>query len=333
MEKVLIIAEAGVNHNGSLQLARELVDIACEAGVDIVKFQAFKTEQLVTKFAEQAGYQKESCDASSQFEMLKSLELSFSDHENLVSYCAEKKIKYLASPFDLESIDEVARLGVDVFKIPSGEITNFPYLKLVASYRKKVILSTGMANLSEIVAAVDVLVKFGVSRNNISVLHCNTEYPTPMCDVNLLAMQTLKEELGLTVGYSDHTKGIEVSIAAVALGAKIIEKHFTIDKSMVGPDHAASLSPSELKEMVLGIRNIEMAIGTSLKAPSKSEIKNITAVRKSIVALKDIQKGELLTSENITVKRPGNGISPMLWETVLGTESSLDFKKDELIVL
>lgn len=336
MSKVLIIAEAGVNHNGNLENAFSLIDAAVEAGVDFVKFQTFKAENLVSKSAKKADYQIENTQNAeeSQFEMLKKLELSHDQHEELIQYCKSKNINFFSTAFDLESLQYLKDIGLEIVKIPSGEITNLPYLRMAAKLFKEVIISTGMSTLNEIRDAVEVFEKEGISRADITILHCNTEYPTPSKDVNLLAMLSIQKEFKTEIGYSDHTAGIEVSIAAVALGAKIIEKHFTLDKNMKGPDHAASLEPHELKDMVTSIRNIEMAIsGSGIKEPSFSEIKNIVIARKSIVAQKDIKKGDIFTEDNITVKRPGNGISPMKWDEVLGKPAIRDFKEDVLIEL
>ena len=335
MEKVLIIAEAGVNHNGSLKLAKQLVDVAATAGVDIVKFQTFRAENLVSEQAVQADYQKRNLGSSdqSQFSMLKKLELSQADHRILFEYCREKGVSFLSTAFDFESIDFLATLKPDLWKIPSGEITNYPYLKRIAQFRKPVILSTGMSTLGEITAAMNVLEEFGLSRNQITVLHCNTEYPTPMCDVNLRAMQTIAAELKVNTGYSDHTVGIEIPVAAVALGATVIEKHFTLDRNLTGPDHKASLEPQELKAMVSAIRNVELALGDGVKRVSDSERKNKSMARKSIVAACPIKKGEFFSENNLTVKRPGDGISPMFWEQVLGKMAGKDFQADDLIEL
>lgn len=334
-DKVLIIAEAGVNHNGSLEIAKCLVDEASSAGVDIIKFQTFKAEKLVSKAAKQAEYQKKNIGKGeeTQYAMLKKLELSNEQHEELIAYCKLKNIRFFSTAFDLDSIDYLHSLNLGLWKIPSGEITNYPYLKKIASYNEPVILSTGMCELADIENAINVLVTNGVSKDIITVLHCNTEYPTPMKDVNLKAMLEIKENFGVKVGYSDHTEGIEVPIAAVALGAAVIEKHFTLDKHMEGPDHKASLEPSELKAMVKSIRNIEQALGTGHKTISESERKNIEIARKSIVAAKDIKEGEIFSEENLTVKRPGNGISPMEWEYVLGKKAKRDFQEEELIEL
>lgn len=335
-EHVLIIAEAGVNHNGSIELAKQLVEEAVEAGVDVIKFQTFKSEKLVSKSVRQAEYQRKNIGEKSddsQYNMLKRLELSEEDHEILIDYCKQKGIRFFSTAFDLESIDYLHTLNMRLWKIPSGEITNYPYIKKIARYREPVILSTGMCELSDIEAALNVLLEEGVSRKDIIILHCNTEYPTPFEDVNLRAMQEIGNKFGVKVGYSDHTRGIEVPIAAVALGATVIEKHFTLDRNMEGPDHKASLEPYELKEMVSAIRNIEKALGSGHKQVSDSERKNIAVARKSIVAARDIKKGELLTEENLAVKRPGIGISPMRWNDVLGTIAKRDFKEEELIQL
>ncbi len=330
--KVYIIAEAGVNHNGDLLLAKKLVDAAAEAGADAVKFQTFKAENLVTKSAAKASYQKELTQSDeSQFEMIKKLELNEQMHISLIQYCQQKNIEFLSTPFDSSSIRLLHSLGLNIFKIPSGEITNLPYLEEIGRLNKKVILSTGMATLAEVEDAVNVLVEAGTKKENITVLHANTEYPTPMKDVNLNAMPSLGKSLGLKYGYSDHTLGIEVPIAAVALGANIIEKHFTLDRTLEGPDHKASLIPDELKMMVHAIRNIENALGDGIKKPSDSEKKNINVARKSIVASQTIHKGEIFTLENLTTKRPGNGLSPMLWKEILGKKAIHDFMPDDLI--
>jgi len=334
MKKVFIIAEAGVNHNGSMEIAKRLVDAAKDSGADAVKFQTFQADKLVSKNAEKAEYQKNTTDrGETQYQMIKKLELSFESHRELIKYCKEREIKFLSSPFDIESIDALVGLGLDSLKIPSGEITNLPYLRRIGQFKGRIILSTGMSDIGEIEDALDVLAKAGTLKDNITVLHCNTEYPTPYGDVNLRAMLTIKNTFKIDVGYSDHTLGIEVPIAAVALGATVIEKHFTLDKTMAGPDHKASLNPIELKAMVNAIRNIEKAIGDGVKRPSQSEMKNRPIGRKSIVALKKIQKGEIFTDENITVKRPGTGISPMLWDQVIGKHSAFDFAEDDLIKL
>ncbi|MDO8454782.1 MAG: N-acetylneuraminate synthase [Sulfurimonas sp.] len=332
MKRVFIIAEAGVNHNGNTELAKKLIDVATLAGADAVKFQTFKTENLVSKTAQKAEYQKSSTDADeSQFDMIKKLELDVDTHHELIAYCKEKNIMFLSTPFDLDSVDLLHTLGLEIFKIPSGEITNLPYLRKIGALNKKVILSTGMANMDEIADAVAILTASGTKKENITVLHANTEYPTPMEDVNLNAMLTIRDTLNVACGYSDHTLGIEVDIAAVALGAECIEKHFTLDNTMKGPDHKASLEPHELMSMVKAIRNIEKAMGNGIKTPSKSESKNINISRKSIVAKTEIKKGEIFSEENITVKRPGTGMSPMRWDEVIGTFASKDYKEDELI--
>lgn len=332
MNKVFIIAEAGVNHNGNIDLAKKLIDVAVNARVDAVKFQTFRTELCVSKNAKKASYQEENTGKEeSQFEMIKKLELDENTHKELISYCKQKNIIFLSTPFDSDSIKLLDELRLSTFKIPSGEITNLPYLRQIGGLNKKIILSTGMANLGEVEAAIEALVKSGTKRENISLLHANTQYPTPMEDVNLKAMIALKNAFGLEVGYSDHTLGIEVDIAAVAMGAKIIEKHFTLDKSMPGPDHKASLEPDELAAMVGAIRNIELALGDGLKHFSKSESENIKIVRKSIVAKCDIKKGEIFSEQNICVKRPGDGINPMRWDEVIGQISQKDYKQDELI--
>ncbi|MCJ8152354.1 N-acetylneuraminate synthase [Chryseobacterium sp. SSA4.19] len=334
MRKVLIIAEAGVNHNGNLENAFKLIDSAVEAGVDYVKFQTFKSENLVAKSAKKAEYQIQNTGNStdSQYEMLKKLELSHQDHELLIDYCKQKNIQFFSTAFDLESLEYLKEIGLELVKIPSGEITNFPYLRKAAKLFKKVILSTGMCTMEDIEAALNVFLKEGIVKENITILHCNTEYPTPMSDVNLKAMLSIRQKFDAEIGYSDHTLGIEVPVAAVALGASVIEKHFTLNNTMEGPDHAASLEPDELKQMVSAIRNIEKAIsGSGLKVPSPSELKNMEIARKSIVASLDIKKGEILTEENLTVKRPGNGISPMKWDEIIGTIAIRDFNEDELI--
>jgi len=332
INKVFIIAEAGVNHNGSIELAKKLINAAVESGADAVKFQTFKAENLVSKKTQKAAYQKETTDSNeSQFDMIKKLELDIYTHQELITYCIKKGIMFLSTPFDHDSIDLLNELGVEIFKIPSGEITNLPYLRKIGALNKQVILSTGMADLGEIEDALNILVKAGTKRGNITVLHANTMYPTPMEDVNLRAMQTIGQAFDIAYGYSDHTLGIEVDIAAVAMGATVIEKHFTLDKTMDGPDHKASLEPDELIAMVKAIRNIEQALGSSIKTPSKSEQPNMAVVRKSIIAKKQIKKGETLNEENITVKRPGTGISPMRWDEVIGQVAQKDYQADELI--
>ena len=323
---VFIIAEAGVNHNGSVELAKKLIDVASESGADAVKFQTFKAESLVSKKAQKAEYQKQTTDAKeAQFE------LDVGAHKILMDHSIEKNIMFLSTPFDHDSIDFLNELGLSIFKIPSGEITNLPYLRHIGLLNKKVILSTGMADIGEIEDALDVLLQAGTSRENITVLHANTMYPTPMEDVNLRAMQTIGEAFDVTYGYSDHTLGIEVDIAAIAMGASVIEKHFTLDKNMEGPDHKASLEPKELKAMVSAIRNIEMALGSKVKKASESEIPNIKVARKSIVASKSIRKGEIFTVGNLIIKRPGTGINPMRWDEVIGMLASRDYAPDELI--
>lgn len=330
--KTFIIAEAGVNHNGSLAIAKELVDAAVDARADAVKFQTFKAENIVTKFAQKAEYQKETtAESETQFDMIKKLELDTNSHRGLFNYCKEKEITFLSTPFDLESIEFLNELGVEIFKIPSGEITNLPYLRKIGGLKKKVILSTGMADLGEIEDALDILVDAGTLRDDITVLHCNTEYPTPIEDVNLQAMVTIKDAFKVNVGYSDHTLGIEIPIAATALGATVIEKHFTLDKDMEGPDHKSSIDPKELKLMVRAIRNIEKALGNGIKTPSPSELKNKHVVRKSIVAARYIKEDECFTEGNITTKRPGTGISPMEWDKVMGKKAIRNFKEDDLI--
>lgn len=329
MKKVFIIAEAGVNHNGSLDLAKKLVDKALEAGVDCIKFQTFKSENLVSMSAQMAEYQKENLGKDeSQYKMLKELEISFEEFKELKKYCEEKNIMFLSTPFDLESCDFLNDLDMKIFKIPSGEITNLPYLRKINSFDKKVILSTGMANLNEIQDALNVL-----KDCEVSLLHCTTEYPCPYDNVNLNAIDTLRKEFKLEVGYSDHTQGIEVPIAAVAKGATIIEKHFTLDRNMEGPDHKASLEPNELKQMVTSIRNIEKAFGNGTKEPQECEKKNIEIARKSIVAKINIKKGEIFTENNLTTKRPGSGISPMKWDFIIGKTATKDYQEDELISL
>jgi len=333
--KVIVIAEAGVNHNGSVELAKKLIDVASEAGADYVKFQTFKTANLVSRAAMKASYQARNTENSdnSQFNMLQKLELSESAHRQLLLYASQKGIQFLSTGFDEESIDYLDKLGLPLFKIPSGEITNKPFLKYIAAKYKPVILSTGMADMFEIQNALNVLIAGGLSLDLITVLHCTTEYPAPLNEVNLLAMNSIANEFRVKVGYSDHTEGIEVSLAAAALGATVIEKHFTLDKKMEGPDHKASIEPHELKKMVLGIRNIEMALGNEIKAPSPGELKNRTAARKSIVALRSIKKGEIFSSLNLTTKRPGNGISPMFWDSIIGIPAVKEFQPDDQIEL
>lgn len=331
MEKVIIIAEAGVNHNGNMDMAKQLIDVAAEAGVDYVKFQTFKTEKLVSAVAKKAEYQvKNIADPSSdsQFEMLKKLELNVDQHHELIAYCKQKNIRFLSTAFDLESIDLLNSLGIELFKIPSGEITNLPYLKKIGALNKKVILSTGMCTMSEIEDAINELVQLGTVKEKISVLHCTTDYPTAMQDVNLNAMLSIKQQLNVPVGYSDHTLGIEVPIAAVAMGAMIIEKHFTLNKTLPGPDHKASLEPAELKAMVAAIRNIEKALGSADKQPTASEKKNMLVARKSIHLVKNLQKDHILSESDLIMKRPGDGISPMLLERVIGKKLKMDLKTE-----
>lgn len=329
---VFIIAEAGVNHNGSIDVAKKLIDEASNAGADAVKFQTFKAKDLVSKKAQKAEYQKRATDKKeSQFDMIKKLELNVEMHKELISYCNSKNIMFLSSPFDLDSINLLDKLGLSIFKIPSGEITNLLYLRHIGRLNKKVILSTGMADTNEIKDALDTLISNGTKKENITVLHANTMYPTPLKDVNLRAMLTIGNTFDIAFGYSDHTLGIEVDIAAVAMGAKCIEKHFTLDSTMEGPDHKASLEPVELKSMVRAIRNIEVALGSNIKKPSNSERPNMQVVRKSIVAKKNIKKGDILCEKNLVIKRPGNGISPMRWDDIIGTNATKNYSKDELI--
>ena len=336
MSKVIIIAEAGVNHNGDINLAKKLIDVAVEAGVDYVKFQTFKSESLVSKSAKKADYQIENTqDATeNQLQMLKKLELSHEQHVELMAYCRQKNISFFSTAFDLDSLIYLKELGLTMVKIPSGEITNLPYLRKAAELFSKVIISTGMSTLEDIEKALNVFLFAGIKREAIYILHCNTEYPTPMKDVNLLAMLTIKNKFNVEIGYSDHTLGIEVPTAAVALGAKMIEKHFTLDRSLPGPDQLASLEPLELKAMVASIRSIELAIsGNGMKEPSSSELKNKEIARKSIVAKTAINKGDIFSESNITTKRPGNGISPMHWDEVIGQVAQADFNADDVIKL
>ena len=333
MKRTIIIAEAGVNHNGSINIAKRLIDEAAVAGVDYVKFQTFKTENLVTRYAKQAEYQEINIDSDdhSQFNMLKELELTHEHHYELIAHCNSRGVKFLSTAFDFDSIAFLSSLNLDLWKIPSGEITNYPYLKRIAQKHQPVILSTGMCSIDDIKNAISVLMHNGLKKSQITILHCNTQYPTPMKDVNLRAMLQMKDRFKAKTGYSDHTSGIEIPIAAVALGACVIEKHFTLDKSMKGPDHKASLNPDELKEMVKAIRNIEIALGDGEKRISKSEYKNITIARKSIVASTNIKKGEVFLENNITTKRPGDGISPMKWDNIIGTTAIRDFTENEQI--
>ncbi len=332
--KTLIIAEAGVNHNGELDLAMRLVEAAARAGADVVKFQTFNADRLVTRAAPKAGYQTAVTDPQeSQHAMIRKLELKREMHASLIAECEMRRIKFMSSAFDLESIDLLAELGLDTFKIPSGELTNLPYLRRIGGYGKPVLLSTGMATLDEVRAALDVLERSGSPRSSVTVLQCTTEYPAAAADVNLRAMLTIRDELGVSVGYSDHTRGIEIPIAAVALGATVIEKHFTLDRNLLGPDHQASLEPDELKAMVNAIRNVEAALGDGIKKPTSAENKNKTAARKSLVAATSIREGEAFTEFNLAVKRPGSGLSPMSWDNVIGRIARRAFTPDELIEL
>lgn len=332
--RTLIIAEAGVNHNGDIELAKRLIDSAADAGADLVKFQTFNAERLAVQNAPKANYQNQTTDqAESQFTMLKQLELSSETHETLIAHCGSRNIGFFSTGFDIESLNYLASLGSERFKIPSGEITNLPYLRHVGAFRIPLILSTGMATIGEIEAALDVLGDAGTPRSQITVLHCNTEYPTPMQDVNLHAMLSIRDAFRVAVGYSDHTAGIEVPIAAVALGATVIEKHLTLDRNLPGPDHKASLEPTEFAAMVRAIRNIELAMGDGIKRPSPSEIKNKPIARRSLVAAKPIRAGEPFTTENLTAKRPGTGINPMRWDEVVGQVAARHFAVDELITL
>jgi len=336
MKRVTVIAEAGVNHNGDINLAKQLIDVAAEAGVDFVKFQTFSADKLVSKNAKKAEYQKENTKDGdeSQYQMLKNLELSFSNHYELIEYCKSKAVNFFSTAFDLESLKFLADLGITMVKIPSGEITNLPYLKLASELFDEIIISTGMSTIDDIKGALNVFVANGIPLSKITILHCNTEYPTPMADVNLKAMLHIENIFNTKIGYSDHTLGIEVPIAAVALGAVVIEKHFTLDRNLPGPDHLASLEPKELKDMVSAIRNIELAIdGSGIKEPSQSERKNMKIARKSIVAKKEISKGEFFSEFNLDVKRPGEGISPMLWDEVIGKIATKNYSKDDLIEL
>ncbi len=332
--KTLIIAEAGVNHNGDIELAKQLIAAAKAAGADIVKFQTFKTAKLVTKTAEKASYQKGTTDADeSQYAMIRKLELSRADHEVLIEECHRQGIGFFSTAFDTDSFDMLVEMGLDQVKIPSGELTNLPLLRYMTRLGMPVMLSTGMATLGEIEATLAVIEQAGTPRHLITVLHCTTEYPAPMGDVNLRAMLSMKVALGVEVGYSDHTKGIEIPVAAVALGARVIEKHFTLDRTMSGPDHQASLEPHELKAMVDAIRNVELALGDGVKRPSASELKNKPIARKSLVAIHAIKAGDVFTADNVGTKRPGTGISPMRWDEVMGRVAPRDFSADELIEL
>lgn len=332
--KTLIIAEAGVNHNGDIALAKQLIEVAAAAGADIVKFQTFSADHLVTVSASKADYQRRAGAADeSQYTMLKRLELDHQAHQTLIEHCRQCNIEFFSTGFDIASVDMLISLGIQRLKVPSGELTNLPYLRHMGGLGHPVILSTGMATLGEIEAAIDVLMAAGVSRDGIVVLHCNTEYPTPMADVNLRAMQSIRSAFGVRVGYSDHTAGIEVAIAAVSMGACIIEKHFTLDRALPGPDHRASLEPAELKSMVHAIRNVELALGDGIKRPSASELHNKPIARKSIVAARPIRAGEAFSAENLAAKRPGTGLSPMCWDEVVGRIASRDYALDELIIL
>ena len=332
MNKIFIIAEAGVNHNGDIQTAKELIDVAAAAEADAVKFQTFKADTLVCRQAPKAAYQMETTSAEeSQFDMLKKLELTPDMHRELIDYCHEKNIMFLSTPSDLDSLHYLVDCGLAVIKIPSGEITNYPLIREAGRSGKRIILSSGMSTIDEVRETVAVLKENGST--DITVLHCNTEYPTPFSDVNLRAMQTIKEETGVSVGYSDHTPGIEAAVAAAALGATVIEKHFTLDRNMKGPDHKASLEPNELTEMVRAVRHIEQALGDGEKKPSASEKKNMAVARKSLVAKCLIKGGEMFTEENLTAKRPGTGLSPMLWNQVIGQKAKRDFAADEMIEL
>lgn len=327
----IIIAEAGVNHNGSLERARRMVEIAAEAGVDYVKFQTFKAEKLVTRSGRTAAYQEQACHAESQLEMLKELELSYGSFSIISEYCREYGVGFLSTPFDMESISFLSGLGMDFMKVPSGEVTNLPYLRGVAATRIPVIMSTGMCTLGEVEEALQVFLDNGYSREEVVLLHCTTEYPAPYSDVNLRAMLTLGEAFGTPFGYSDHTQGTEVTVASVALGASVVEKHFTLSRSLPGPDHAASLEPEELKRLVREVRNVSLALGDGIKTVSQSEKKNKEVARKSIVAAREIRRGEVFSPDNIGVKRPGGGLSPMLWDEIIGKVASRDFQTDEYI--
>ena len=330
--KTIVIAEAGVNHNGDLNLAKNLIEIAAKAGADYVKFQTFRASALATISAEKADYQKDSTDSNeSQIEMLKNLELTERMHEELIAHALLHKICFLSTAFDIQSVDLLYKLGQSLFKVPSGEITNLPLLRHIGSFKKDVILSTGMSTMQEIEDAIEVLQESGTERNRICVLHCTSSYPAPMSDINLSAMLHIREELNVAIGYSDHSHGVEIPIAAVALGAKIIEKHFTLDRKLPGPDHKASLEPEELEMMIFGIRNLELAMGDGIKRVMPSEIENRVVVRKSIVASRAISEGEVFSDKNLTTKRPDKGISPMKWDNVIGTVSKRNYLADELI--
>lgn len=332
MTRTRIIAEAGVNHNGDLALAKRLVDVAADAGADVVKFQTFSADRLVTRSAAKAAYQeRQASHDESQHAMLRALELTRAMHDDLIDHCARRGIPFFSTGFDLQSIDLLVDVGLEEFKVPSGELTNLPYLRKIGAFGRPVMLSTGMATLGDVEAAIDALERAGTPRALMTVLHCNTQYPTPMCDVNLRAMVTLRDAFGVAVGYSDHTPGIEVATAAVALGATVIEKHFTLDRALPGPDHKASLEPDELRAMVAAIRNIEIALGDGIKRPTASERENVAVARKSIVAARGIAAGEMLLPDNLTVKRPGTGISPMRWDEVVGRVASRAYAADEAI--
>ena len=331
-KRILIIAEAGVNHNGDINLAKQLIEIAADAGADVVKFQTFNAARLILRNAIKADYQLKTSDSNeTQFTMLSKLELTESMHHQLIAHCKLFNIGFLSTAFDIESVNLLVGLNQKLFKVPSGEITNLPYLRHIGKLNKKVILSSGMSSIKEVKDAVKLLNSSGTSRNKITVLHCTSEYPAPMNEVNLLAMQSISSDLGLEVGYSDHTIGIEVAIAAAAMGASVIEKHFTINRNLPGPDHQASLEPGELKDMIFAIRNIEIAMGDGVKDLSPSEVKNQPVIRKSLVALKAIEAGELFTNQNVTTKRPGTGISPMRWDEFIGKPAQKNYKEDDLI--
>ena len=332
-EKITVIAEAGVNHNGDYTKALELIDIAADCGADFIKFQTFKATNLVSASAGLAAYQTTTTSYKNQLEMLTDLELKYEWHQGLIEYAGSKSIGFITTPFDIEAITFLSQLRMELFKIPSGEITNLPYLREISKLGKRVILSTGMANLGEIESAIKAMTSNGLDRNKITLLHCTTEYPAPLEEVNLSVIDTLKNAFNLPVGYSDHTEGIAISIAAAAMGAQIIEKHFTLDRRLPGPDHKASIEPNDLSKMIESIRQVEQALGSPLKQPSLSELKNITSVRKSLVASKFIEKGAHFTSENLTTKRPGNGISPMRIDEIIGRTAHKSFEPDELIII
>lgn len=332
MGDVFVIAEAGVNHNGDVRSAMEMIDAAVDAGADAVKFQTFKAEALVDSAAPKADYQKAATDsAESQLTMLKGLELSHDDFGRLYQHCNERGIEFISTPFDLESVEFLHTLGMRIWKVPSGEVTNLPLLKKIAGYSRQVVVSTGMCSLGDVEACLNVLFEAGVQREQVTLLHCTTDYPTPLAEVNLLAMRTLADSFKLPVGYSDHTMGIEVSVAAAAMGASIIEKHFTLDSRLPGPDQNASLNPDELSEMITAIRNVSIALGDGIKKIGRAEAKNIAVVRKSIMASRPIKKGDLFTEENLTVKRPGTGLSPMMWDDLLGGKAGRDYERGEAI--